>query len=178
MTSTFIASISSSVILNFSFPASKIVFIFFISESDSSLASSLVEFCIFSQLGKLTGILNKSIRYGDDVVKAVGNLSKSAVKKASGAKDIIKNNLGKEIDMTPSKNHTKVNKNPGPFDEPNSSIDILDSIGELTTRRFYDETGKAVRDVDMINHGNPKRHPEYPHEHKWKYDSNGKPTRE
>ncbi|WP_339099576.1 T7SS effector LXG polymorphic toxin [Enterococcus sp. DIV0849a] len=99
-------------------------------------------------------------------------------KKASGAKDIIKNNLGKEIDITPSKAHTKVNKNPGPFGEPNSSVDILDSKGELTTRRFYDDTGKAVRDVDMTNHGNPKQHPEYPHEHKWKYDPNGKPTRE
>jgi hypothetical protein len=99
-------------------------------------------------------------------------------KKASGVKDIIKNNLGKEIDITPSKAHTKVNKNPGPFGEPNSSVDILDSKGELTTRRFYDDTGKAIRDVDMTNHGNPKQHPGYPHEHKWKYDPNGKPTRE
>lgn len=31
-------------------------------------------------------------------------------------------------------------------------------------------------DVDMNNHGNPKEHPEVPHEHKWKYDS-GKPVR-
>lgn len=102
----------------------------------------------------------------------------SPPEKANGAKDVIKNNLGKEIDITPSKAHTKVNKNPGPFGEPNSSVDILDSKGELTTRRFYDETGKAVRDVDMTNNGNPKQHPEYPHEHKWKYDSNGKPSRE
>ncbi|GGC87552.1 hypothetical protein [Enterococcus wangshanyuanii] len=106
------------------------------------------------------------------------NTGNTSYKKVSGAKNVIKNNLGKELDITPSKAHTKVNKNPGPFGKPNSSVDILDSKGELTTRRFYDGTGKAVRDVDMTNHGNPKRHPEYPHEHKWKYDSNGKPTRE
>ncbi len=99
--------------------------------------------------------------------------------KSSVTKNIIKNNLGNEIDITPSKNHTTVNKNPGPFNgNPNSSIDILDSKGKITTRRFYDETGKAIRDIDMTNHGNPKNHPEYPHEHKWKYDSDGKPTRE
>ncbi|MBS9350463.1 hypothetical protein JL733_14085 [Listeria welshimeri] len=113
-----------------------------------------------------------------DNLNVKGSGESGIIKKASGAKDVIKNNLGKEIDITPSKNHTKVNKNPGPFGEPNSSVDILDSKGELTTRRFYDETGKAVRDVDMTNHGNPKRHPEYPHEHKWKYDPDGKPTRE
>ncbi|MGX7194580.1 hypothetical protein [Enterococcus moraviensis] len=154
MTSTLITSISSSVILNFSFPTSKIVFIFYISEPDSSLAS-------YKGLKPVKG--TKNVVVSD---------------KANGAKDVIKNNLGKEIDITPSKAHTKVNKNPGPFGEPNSSVDILDSKGELTTRRFYDETGKAVRDVDMTNNGNPKQHPEYPHEHKWKYDSNGKPSRE
>ncbi|MDA9472439.1 hypothetical protein C240_2659 [Enterococcus sp. 5H] len=96
----------------------------------------------------------------------------------NGTKNIFKSNLGKEIDITPSKIHTKVNKNPGPFGEPNSSVDILNAKGEINTRRFYDDKGKAIRDVDMTNHGNPKNHPEYPHEHKWKYDINGKPTRE
>lgn len=60
------------------------------------------------------------------------------------AKDIIKNNLGKEIEITSSEAHTKVNKNPGAFGEPNSSVDIFGSKGELTTRRFYDDTGQLV----------------------------------
>ncbi len=92
--------------------------------------------------------------------------------------ETIKSNLGRVIDTTPAKKHYKVKKNPGPFGEPNSSVDILNSKGEVVTRRFYDKSGRAIRDVDMTNHGNSKNHPEYPHEHNWKYDSNGNPTRE
>ena len=44
------------------------------------------------------------------------------------------------------------------------------------TRRWYDSEGKAYRDVDMSDHGNPKEHPEVPHEHTWEYN-NGKPKR-
>ena len=40
----------------------------------------------------------------------------------------------------------------------------------------YDSEGKAYRDVDMSDHGNPKEHPEVPHEHTWEYN-NGKPKR-
>lgn len=83
---------------------------------------------------------------------------------------IIKNNLGKEIDITPLENHSTVFKNPGYKGEPNSSIDIVEvKTGELLTRRWYDSNGKAYRDVDMTNHSNPKTHPEWPYEHFWTY---------
>ncbi len=93
-------------------------------------------------------------------------------------KKIIESNLGNEIDITPLDNHKTVESNPGPYGEPNSSLDILDKKGNIKTRRFYDNNGRAIRDVDMTNHGNAKKHPEYPHEHFWSYDSNGnKPSR-
>lgn len=87
----------------------------------------------------------------------------------------VTTNLGKKINIAPSKNHTTVTKNPGPYGNPNSSIDVLDKNGNIVTRRWYDKNGRAVRDVDMTNHGNAKNHPEWPHEHIWKYDKNGKP---
>ena len=85
----------------------------------------------------------------------------------------VKTSLGNEIDITPSANHRTVSKKPSMYGEPNSSVDVLNSKGELATRRYYDENGRVYRDVDMTNHGNPKVHPEYPHEHYWKFDKNG-----
>ncbi len=102
-----------------------------------------------------------------------GYLNPDAVKKNSSVK--VTSNLGNEIDITPSKNHTTVTRNPGTMGTPNSSVDILDRTGNIETRRWYDSVGKAYRDVDMTNHGNPKTHPEFPHEHIWKYDKDGKP---
>jgi len=49
--------------------------------------------------------------------------------------------------------------------EPNSSVDILDSDGNILTRRWYGPDGNQIRDVDFTNHGNPKTHPEWPHDH-------------
>lgn len=91
-------------------------------------------------------------------------------------KKTITSTLGNEIDVTPSSNHTSVNKNPGPYGEANTSVDILDAEGNIKTRRWYDSDGKAYRDVDMSDHGNPKEHPEVQHEHTWEYN-NGKPKR-
>ena len=86
------------------------------------------------------------------------------------------NNLGNEIDIAPSSNHSTVSKNPGPKGTPNSSVDILDDAGNVVTRRWYDSNRNAYRDVDMTNHGNPKTHPEHPHEHIWDW-SGGNPKR-
>ena len=57
----------------------------------------------------------------------------------------------------------------------NISVDdsILDENGQVKTRRWYDSEGKAYRDVDMTDHGNPKQHPEVPHEHTWDWSSGG-----
>ncbi len=82
-----------------------------------------------------------------------------------GNPEKVKTNLGNEIDITPSKNHSTTTKNPGLEGKPNSSIDILDQNGNIKTRRWYGPDGKQIRDVDFTNHGNPKKHPEWPHEH-------------
>ncbi len=91
----------------------------------------------------------------------------------SGVK--VTSSLGNEIDITPSSNHSTVTKNPRYKGVPNSSIDFLDSNGNISTRRWYDSNGNAYRDVDMTNHGNPATHPDWPHEHIWKYGEDGKP---
>ena len=90
-------------------------------------------------------------------------------------KEIIADNFGKKIDITPSNNHKllKPGENPGYIGEPNSSVDLFDRTGEFVTRRWFDKNGRATRDVDMTFHRNLKKHPRYPHEHFWKYDKDG-----
>lgn len=105
-----------------------------------------------------------------------GGAKKGKSSSGKSGRETITSTLGNEIDITPSSNHTSVSKNPGPFGEANSSVDILDADGNIKTRRWYDSDGNAYRDVDMSDHGNPKEHPEVPHEHTWEYD-NGKPKR-
>ena len=112
----------------------------------------------------------------DGAAKGVENLAEDAGKVVESGKKTIISTLGNEIDITPSLKHTSVNKNPGPYGEVNTSVDILDAEGNIKTRRWYDSEGKAYRDVDMSDHGNPKEHPEVPHEHTWEYN-NGKPKR-
>ena len=92
----------------------------------------------------------------------------------NGVGSSVTTNTGEVLDTTPSKTHFTTNKNPGANGTPNSSVDIVDSHGKLKTRRWYNENGQAIRDVDFTNHGNPKLHPVVPHEHTW----NGKLDRE
>ncbi len=82
-----------------------------------------------------------------------------------GAGSKIKTNLGNEIDITPSTNHSTTTTNPGLKGTPNSSVDILDNAGNIKTRRWFGPDGTQTRDVDFTNHGNSKMHPEWPHEH-------------
>ncbi|WP_308578764.1 hypothetical protein [uncultured Selenomonas sp.] len=72
---------------------------------------------------------------------------------------------------------TKNRKDFGPFGPPNSSKDRIGEKGNILTRRWYDEKGRAYRDVDFTNHGNPRRHPKVPHEHRWYWNESGKPIR-
>lgn len=39
--------------------------------------------------------------------------------------------------------------------------------GTIVQRRWYDNNGDPIRDVDYTNHGNPLKHPLVPHEHWW-----------
>ncbi|WYQ43451.1 LXG domain-containing protein [Bacillus sp. FSL W7-1321] len=90
-------------------------------------------------------------------------------------KQTVKSNKGKTIDVTPTANHSTTTSVPNPAKgTPNSSVDITDkNTGEIKTRRFYGPDGRAVRDVDYTNHGNAKTHPEWPHEHIFKWNSDG-----
>ena len=134
----------------------------------------------------IDGVTEEAGNLAEDVGKAGKGLEGAAKGAESAAEDVGKvvesgkktiiSTLGNEIDITPSLKHTSVNKNPGPYGEVNTSVDILDAEGNIKTRRWYDSEGKAYRDVDMSDHGNPKEHPEVPHEHTWEYN-NGKPKR-
>ena len=88
-------------------------------------------------------------------------------------REIVVSNLGNQIDITTSRIHSTVTDNPF-TGRPNSSVDILDRQGNLAARRWFGEDGRAFRDVDFDDHGNPRRHPEVPHEHYWKYGPDGK----
>ena len=93
----------------------------------------------------------------------VAKIGEALASRGVGVK--IKTNLGNEIDITPSSNHSATTKNPGLKGAPNSSVDILDSAGNIKTRRWFGSDGLQMRDVDFTNHNNIKQHPEWPHEH-------------
>ena len=50
--------------------------------------------------------------------------------------------------------------------KPNSVGEQRDSKGTLKRRRFYGPDGRAVKDEDYSDHGNPAVHPN-PHDHSW-----------
>lgn len=131
------------------------------------------------EAGEVLKIGTKNADEVADVVKVTVKNSDKLEK----AEDLIQfkyivNNVGQEIDVTPSRTHFILRKNPGYMGVPETSVDIIDEAGEVVTRRWYDEYGKAVRDVDFTNHGNAGTHPEWPHEHIWKYSDDGEPIRQ
>jgi len=78
----------------------------------------------------------------------------------------------------PAKTHSVTTNNKLPVKStPNSSIDLVDDAGNVVRRRYFDGNGNVIKDVDFTNHGNPKFHPEVPHEHLWKW-KDGKPIRD
>ena len=123
--------------------------------------------CSFNAQAEENAVRENATLQADEAGGTQGNIE--------GESETVTNNQGKEIDITPNRNHTTSNKNPGYKGDPNSSLDILEKDGNVVTRRWFDENGNAIRDVDMTNHGNPKQHPEWPHEHFWEYGPDGKP---
>lgn len=55
--------------------------------------------------------------------------------------------------------------------EPYSVYDNNGIDGKVKTRRYYGKTGKVRLDIDMDDHGNPKRHPIVPHAHSGNEDT-------
>lgn len=131
---------------------------------------------IMASMGTAKGLNMADAKLGWSNKGVKGNVVESVTGDIEGGRETITSTLGNEIDITPSSNHTLVSKNPGPFGEANTSVDILDADGNIKTRRWYDSNGRAYRDVDMSDHGNPKEHLEVPHEHTWEYND-GKPKR-
>jgi len=98
-----------------------------------------------------------------DNVQDIAN--KGALNSTGGTGNKATTNKGNSLDITPSTNHSTTTATPGLKGTPNSSVDIINSNGEVVTRRWFGPNGNQVRDVDFGNHGNPKMHPEWPHEH-------------
>lgn len=46
--------------------------------------------------------------------------------------------------------------------------------GQVVQYRIYDKEGKAVKDIDLTDHGNPKKHKRVPHIHIWIYNKEGR----
>ncbi|SFS41399.1 RHS repeat-associated core domain-containing protein [Marininema halotolerans] len=67
------------------------------------------------------------------------------------------------------------NQLPARGQKPNSSMDWIDKRGNLDTRRYFDENGDAILDIDFSNHGHPKYHPVVPHAHDWDWTIKGDP---
>jgi len=80
-------------------------------------------------------------------------------------RDTVVSNQGQTICIRPSANHrVHVGTHNTPLQgTANSSIDIVDSSGDVHIRRWFDGNGQHARDVHFTNHGNPVRHPEVPH---------------
>lgn len=54
-------------------------------------------------------------------------------------------------------------------DTPNSRTDLYKN-GKLFQQRWYGPDGRAARNRDHNNHGNPKEHPNVPHDHPWDWE--------
>lgn len=61
---------------------------------------------------------------------------------------------------------TKANKK----GESNSIVDVSGKDGIIKTRRWYDEEGRAKKDIDTSDHGNAKHHPMGAHAHDWVWE--------
>lgn len=59
---------------------------------------------------------------------------------------------------------------------PNSVLQKIDSSGNVSTERYYDKNGYALKDIDYTDHGNPKVH-KVPHEHSWDWSDKKNPKR-
>ena len=53
---------------------------------------------------------------------------------------------------------------------PDSVVDKIGDMGEVLQRREYDSQGRAMKDFDTSNHGQPKAHPTGAHKHEFNYN--------
>ncbi len=60
--------------------------------------------------------------------------------------------------------------------KPNSVMTLYRN-GKKIRDRYYDKNGRAKKDIDYTDHGNPKDHPKVPHEHFWDWSDPDNPIR-
>lgn len=53
-----------------------------------------------------------------------------------------------------------------PMEGKKDSVTQVYRDGNMVTERYYDAKGSAYLDIDYTDHGNPKMHPDVPHEHR------------
>lgn len=53
-----------------------------------------------------------------------------------------------------------------PMEGKKDSVTKVSRDGKMVTERYYDSKGNAYLDIDYTDHGNPKMHPDVPHEHR------------
>lgn len=53
-----------------------------------------------------------------------------------------------------------------PMEGKKDSVTKVSRDGKMVTERYYDSKGNAYLDIDYTDHGNPKMHPNVPHEHR------------
>lgn len=100
------------------------------------------------------------------------NLSKGYIKKIFG---YISNKGGGSAGGQSSSNPEPTNKLPTKS-KPNSKKTLYHN-GKKIRDRYYDKNGRAQKDIDYTDHGNPKEHPQVPHEHKWDWSNPNNPKR-
>lgn len=100
------------------------------------------------------------------------NLSKGHIKKIFG---YVSNKGGGSADGQSSGNPELTNKLPTKS-KPNSKKTLYHN-GKKIRERYYDKNGRAQKDIDYTDHGNPKEHPKVPHEHKWDWNNPNNPKR-
>ena len=95
--------------------------------------------------------------------KVASNFDGNAVppSRLRGVNTVV-SNRGTRIDITPSANHSTTAASPI-RGAANSSVDLVDHAGNVRIRRWFGPNGEHVRDVHFTHHGNPGRHPEWPH---------------
>ncbi|AFK85431.1 MULTISPECIES: peptidoglycan-binding protein [Thermoanaerobacterium] len=135
-------------------------------------------------LGDITGevalsvIGTKGIDKVAKAVKEVGVIARTAeaaetVDDAAKAEKIVCT-----VEKTIEASVVKTTDNKIPItNKPNSVVERIDTDGNIIQRRYYDSNGRAVKDIDYTNHGNPNQHPEVPHEHTWDWSNPDKPVR-
>ena len=81
------------------------------------------------------------------------------------------------VGIVNSKNEINIKKEENysiPIKGVPNSVTIIRKNGIVHQERYYDKDGNPHLDIDYSDHGNPKKHPVVPHEHKWTRLPNGK----